>query len=41
MWEEWLTNLLNMTDKVHDAMHKEVSKWMGAVFWELVGSRIL
>ena len=40
MWEEWLTNLLNTTDKVRDAMHKEVSQWVAAVFWELVGSRV-
>ena len=41
MWEEWLTDLLEQTDKVRDATRKEVSEWMAAVFWEMVGSRVL
>ena len=41
MWEEWLTDLLEQTDKVRDATRDEVSEWMAAVFWELVGSRVL
>ena len=41
MWEEWLTDLLDTTNEVHDAMREEVSEWAAAVFWELVGSRIL
>ena len=41
MWEEWLTNLLEETDTVRDATCEEVSEWMAAVYWELVGSRIL
>jgi hypothetical protein len=41
MWEEWLTSLLDQTNKVRDVTRKEVSEWMAAVYWELVGSRIL
>ena len=41
MWEEWLNDLLEQTDKVCDAMREEVSEWMAAVFWEMVGSRVL
>jgi len=41
MWEEWLVDLLDTTNKVRDATREEVSKWAAAVFWELVGSRIL
>ena len=32
MWEEWLTDLLDTTNEVHDAMCEEVSKWAAAVF---------
>jgi hypothetical protein len=41
MWEEWLVDLLDTTNELRDATHEEVSKWAAAVFWELVGSRIL
>jgi hypothetical protein len=41
MWEEWLTDLLDTTNEVRDATREEVSEWAAAVFWELVGSRIL
>ena len=41
MWEEWLVDLLDATNEVRDATRKEVSEWAAAVFWELVGSRIL
>jgi len=41
MWEEWLVDLLDMTNQVHDGTRKEVSEWAAALFWELVGSRIL
>ncbi len=41
MWEEWLVDLLDTTNEVRDATRKEVSEWAAAVFWELVGSRIL
>jgi len=41
MWEEWLVDLLDKTNEVRDATREEVSKWAAAVFWELVGSRIL
>ena len=41
MWEEWLVDLLDTTNEVPDAMREEVSEWAVAVFWELVGSRIL
>ncbi len=41
MREEWLTNLLEQTNEVCDATRKEVSEWMAACYWELVGSRIL
>ena len=41
MWEEWLVDLLDTTNEVRDATREEVSEWTAAVFWELVGSRIL
>jgi hypothetical protein len=41
MWEEWLVDLLDATNEVRDATREEVSEWAAAVFWELVGSRIL
>ena len=41
MWEEWLVDLLDTTNEVRDATREEVSEWAAAVFWELVGSRIL
>ena len=41
MWEEWLVDLLDKTNEVRDATREEVSEWAAAVFWELVGSRIL
>ena len=41
MWEEWLTNLLEHTNEVRDATREEVSEWMAACYWELVGTRIL
>ena len=33
MWEEWLTDLLDTTNKVHDAMREEVSKWAALLFF--------
>ncbi len=41
MWEEWFTNLIDMTNEVRDATREEVSEWAAAVFRELVGLRIL
>jgi hypothetical protein len=41
IWEEWLTDLLDMVNEVSNAMRKEVSEWVVAVFWEFVGSHIL
>ena len=41
MWEEWLTDLLDTANEVCDTTREEVSKWAAAVFWELVGSRVL
>ncbi len=41
MWEEWLVHLIDTTNEVRDATREEVSEWAAAVFWELVGSRIL
>jgi hypothetical protein len=39
--EDWLALLLDMMNKVHNMMHKEVSEWAMFVYWELVGLRIL
>ena len=41
LWEEWLTSLLEQVDEVCNATHEEVSEWMPAVYWEMVGLRIL
>jgi hypothetical protein len=41
MWEEWLVDLLDTTNEVRDTTREEVSEWAAAVFWELVGLRIL
>jgi len=41
MWDEWLVDLLDMTNEVRDATREEISEWAVAVFWELGGSRIL
>ena len=41
MWKEWMTNLIDEINKVHNAMHKEVSEWAAGVFWETIGSQIL
>ena len=41
LWEEWLTGLLEQVGKVHNATCKEVSEWMVAVYWEMVGLHIL
>ena len=41
MWEEWLVDLLDTTDEVRNVTREEDSEWAAAVFWELVGSRIL
>ena len=41
MWEEWLVDLLDTTNEVRNATREEVSEWAAAVFWEIVGSRIL
>ncbi len=38
---EWLVDLLDKTNEVRNATREEVSEWAAAVFWELVGSRIL
>ena len=32
MWEEWLVDLLDKTNKVRDATREEVSEWAAAVF---------
>ena len=41
MWEEWLVDFLNETNEVRDGTHEEVSERTAAVFWEMVGSRVL
>ena len=41
LWEEWMTNMIEATDTVRDAMHEEVAEWVAAVYWDMVGSKVL
>jgi hypothetical protein len=41
MWEDWLTNLLNMTNMERNATCNEVSDYAVAVYWELVVLQML
>ena len=36
-----MTDMIEATNSVHDAMHEEVAEWAAAVYWDMVGSKVL
>ena len=38
LWEEWMMDMIEATNTVCNATHKEVAEWAAAVYWDMVGS---
>ena len=41
LWEEWMMDMIEATNTVCNAMHEEVAEWVAAVYWDMVGSKVL
>ena len=41
LWEEWIMDMIEATNTVCDTMHEDVAEWAAAVYWDMVGSKVL
>ena len=35
LWEEWMTDMIDATNEVHDATRMEVIEWATAAYWDM------